>query len=356
MSLSDKKIEISMAGLGIIVVMGLIHVNKASFTPVQKEQDVVYEMPRPKLSFLSALFSLGDREVERKYINPFEKKKAVNKEAKVQDQTKKALPVVQAKKALAPKSVSALPVAKKMDVTIIPASENAPFSGGDDWKLAQGNSRPGISFSDNNQNKSATDSGNVEQQGDKMSGAQWRALILSEPTIENIQKMISAFRGGDLDSSSYYAIAEELFVDGRPERIGMAVALVKAAYTATSFTLAAQYADQVPVEFQNDLNEFLASFAIASRFSALAGALQAKNPEVVEIALQVVMNGYAKAKSGESVASDPREQRGQGKVTSVEEFNKFIPIFQTLSSSGNSVISAQALAALSQMQTTVASL
>lgn len=357
MNLSDKKIEISMAGLGIIIVMGLAHVNKTSLSPVQNEQDVVYEMPRPKVSFLSALFSLGDREVERKYVNPFEKKKAATaKEAKAQEQNKKIPPVVQSKKA-APKKISALPASKKVDVTVIPATERTSLGGGDNWSAGNGNNlNNALAYSDNKQKANGAETGKVEQQGDKMSGAQWRALILAEPTLENVQKMISAFRSGDLDSSSYYAIAEELFVDGRTERIEMAVALVKAAYTATSFTLAAQYVEQLPVEFQNDLNDFLASFAIASRFAALTGALQAKNPEVVEVALQVVMNGYAKAKLGQSVASDPRGERGDEKVTSVEEFNKFIPIFQTLSSSGNSIISSQALAALSQMQTSIASL
>lgn len=356
MSLADKKLEISMAGLGVIIVMGLAHVNKASLSPVQKEQDVVYEMPRPKVSFLSALFSLGDRDVERKYVNPFDKKKVAAKDAKAKEDAKKAPPVVQTKKTQVAKRVSALPPAKKMDVTIIPASGATALGGGDGWANGQANQRTGIAIADQNQGKVGSDSGNVEQQGEKKTGDQWRTLILAAPTVENIQKMISAFRSGDLDSSSYYAITEELFVDGRPDRLEMAVVLVKAAYTATSFTLAAQYLEQVPAEYQGELHEFLEGFAIASRFSALAGALQAKNPEVVEIALQVVMNGYAKAKSGQNVASDPRDQRGDGKITTVEEFNKFIPIFQTLSGSGNSVISSQALVALSQMQQAVASL
>ena len=97
MNYSERKIEMSILGLSILMVGALVYLFKAPVQNIVAEvQEIIYEMPRPKNSFLAALFDLNDREISRKYVNPFDKKKA---EAKKAEETKKAPAAVVAKKA-----------------------------------------------------------------------------------------------------------------------------------------------------------------------------------------------------------------------------------------------------------------
>ncbi len=75
MSFTDRKLEIAIGGSILVLILAMGYLLKTPVQAVLGEQDVVYEMPRPKRSFLAALFDLGDREVSRTYKNPFNKKK-----------------------------------------------------------------------------------------------------------------------------------------------------------------------------------------------------------------------------------------------------------------------------------------
>ncbi|MNT61518.1 hypothetical protein D3C86_1931470 [compost metagenome] len=73
------------------------------------------------------------------------------------------------------------------------------------------------------------------------------------------------------------------------------------------------------------------------------------------MAAQVVIEGYQAAKSG-NTATPPRASRGDEVVSSVSGYAKFVPIFKSLAQSGDATIAQLANSALSQMQTSVASL
>src|SRR5438445_9608298 len=156
MSFTDRKLEIATYALVAVMIGGLGYIFKTPVQAVLGNSDVSYEMPRPK-SFLATLFGLGleDREINRKYVNPFDKKKA---DAKKAADAKAAAP--SAPKAVAQKKAEtkkAADAAKKssVDVNVVGADVNPGLSGSD--IAAGGNGGAHANVENTNANTAAND-------------------------------------------------------------------------------------------------------------------------------------------------------------------------------------------------------
>ncbi|MFS4458345.1 hypothetical protein [Bdellovibrio sp. HCB2-146] len=350
MGFSDKKFEISMAALILVMLVGMGYVFKS---PVQKmvNGEFTFEMPRPK-AFFASLFDLGGREVSRTYINPFDKKKD-DKPVAAAD-TKKAPPAPPAKAAQAKKAPEKKKDAEKKPSVEVNVVQNSPKEGlagegsapADRSAKANGDSGP-------NQNTAAAD---AEKEKNKMAADQWRALLNAQPTKENVQKMAAAMTAGELDESSYLSIATDLIRSNNAQTQKLGVYALTFSYKAQAFGIASQYYDQLQPEAKTDAHAYLVSYATTGKLGILAGALQSSNAAVVEIAAQVVIEGYKKAQSNGG-ASDPRDSRGDVKSSGgVANYSQFVPIFQRLAQSSDSAIAQLAGSALSQIQVSVAAL
>nr|WP_295904813.1 hypothetical protein [uncultured Bdellovibrio sp.] len=349
MSFTDKKLEMSILGLTLVMVAGLSYVLKSPVQSVLNEvQDVIYEMPRPKNSFLAALFDLGDREVSRKYVNPFAKKK---EEAKKTAEAKKPVAPV-APKAVAQKKNAekkAEDPKKSVDVQIVGADTKVTW--GEDGFMNGGGSNSRV---ENVVNDSSPDKNPQQQAKNNLSGDQWTALLRAQPTKENVAKLIQAFENKEIDDQTYYAIVTDLYRSNKSETQALGLVAAKAAYNVKSFSITAQYYEQLAPEVQTQAHAYLMSYAVTARLPILASALGSANADVVETAAQVVLEGYRKAKEG--TPTDPRNSRGDVTTSSVASYSKFIPIFQQLAQSSDPAIKSLADTALSQIQTTVAAL
>lgn len=351
MSFTERKFETAILGLSILMVGGLGYLFKSPVHAILSEAaDVVYEMPRPTKSFLASLFDLGDREVSRRYVNPFAKKKTDDKKTAEAPKAAPAAPKAVAKKKAEEKKKDEK-ADKKVDVKIV----------GDDAKEGLGDS-DGLWASPpavlqraeevaGNQNPDES-----KQNKNALSGSQWRALILAQPTKENVAKLVEAYNAKYVDDSTFYTIVTDLFRDNKVENQELGLMAVKAAYNGQSFSVTAQYYDQLAPGVQEKAHAYLLSYAVTSRLSILMTALQGGHAEVVATAAQVVLEGYQKAKNGLSPTTDPRLSRGDVSVNSVASYSKFLPIFQQLSLSQDPEISGLANTALSQIQVAVAAL
>lgn len=349
MGFSDKKFEIAAGALVLVMVAALGYVLK---TPVQTaiaNTDFTFEMPRPK-AFFASLFDLNGREISRTYVNPFDKKK--KEEAKKPDVVK-TLPApkpaaVAAKKA-APKKEDA---AKKPTVEVNVAQES-PHEG-----VGADGIRPNAKTGKEGNNGAAGETAAAADPTDinKNSADQWRALLNAQPTKENVDKMVAALAAGELDSASFYSIVGDLLKNNKSETQKMGVyALSASGYKAQAFVLASEYYEQLASDAQSAAHAYLVSYATKGYLTILQGALQSSKASVVEVAAQVVIEGYQAAKSG-NTATPPRASRGDEVTSSVSGYAKFVPIFQSLAQSGDATIAQLANSALSQIQTSVASL
>jgi hypothetical protein len=349
MGFSDKKFEITVGALVLVMVGALGYVVK---TPVQKaiaNADFTFEMPRPK-AFFASLFDLNGREISRTYVNPFDKKK--KDEAKKPDVVK-ALPAPKPAAAVAKKAAPKKDDAAKKPTVDVNVVQDSPHEGvgADGIRPNAKNGREGSNGAGAGDTAAAD-----AKDATKNSADQWRALLNAQPTKENVDKMVAAFAAGELDSSSFYSIVGDLLKNNKSETQKMGVyALSSSGYKAPAFALASEYYDQLGSEAKTAAHTYLVSYATKGYLTILQGALQSTKASVVEVAAQVVIEGYQAAKSG-TTTTPPRASRGDEVASSVSGYSKFIPIFQSLAQSGDAAIVQLANSALSQIQTSVASL
>ncbi|KHD89158.1 MAG: hypothetical protein OM95_04865 [Bdellovibrio sp. ArHS] len=351
MGFTDKKLETAIIGVSIVLVGALGYVLRAPVQSAIAELEVVYEMPRPKTSFLAALFDLGDREISRKYVNPFAKKKEDPK--KTADNKAAAVPVKPvAQKKAEDKKKAENPAPKKVEVQIVGDDTKTGFGQDDFMNPGSG---PGQQFVDNsgNSNPKADD---TDAKKETLSGSQWQALLRAQPTAENVAKLVDAYNRKDVDDTTFYSIVADLFRSNKAETQALGLMAVKSIYNARSFAITAKYFDQMTPELKTQADAYLAGYAVTARLGILKSALQANDSDVVSAALQVVIEGYQKAKDGVVPNTDPRNSRGDVATNAVAGYSQFIPLLQQLTQSQDAAIANLAASGLGQLQTAVAAL
>lgn len=347
MDFVENKFEISVAALVLLMVYGMGTLLKNSWgNPALDSADVVYEMPRPK-SFQGTGLDLSDREIDRRFVNPFEKKKAeaaaAAKAAGVQAKaTAKAAD--QAKKNAAAKAAAA----KKPQVTarVIAKSNNGMTASEELTNNPTGYSYGGGSFGGPKQaaNNNAT---NANEDDNKMSADQWRSLLSAQPTKANMEKLIAAFKKSEIDESGFYTIIDDLLKSNKPESQALGLSGAQAFPTARSFVIVNQNNEHFTAELKTQSDAFLASYGQASRVAVLAGVLQSNDIESVTKATQIIITSYQQTTSGGTNGGRPG--RGEVNISSVSSYQKFIPLFQKLAQSSDSALAALANSALSAL-------
>lgn len=352
MSFTDKKFEIAILTLVAVLVGGLGYLMKSPVQAVLNNAEVVYEMPRPK-SFLAALFGLGleDREIDRKYVNPFDKKKADDKKktADAKDAKKPAAPAqVAAKKADAKKADAA----KKpsVDVKVVGNDAHNGLTGSD---IAKGTDGAGAGAIANN-NVPNTGAANDPNDENTLSGAQWSALLSAQPTKENAYKMVTAFISGKLDGASFYSIVNGLLKSTKADTQAVGLYALSPVYTSQGFTVVAENYELLSTANKNTAMNYMQSYGTKNASGALVGALKSNNATVVDHASDVIVQAYQS-----KLIADPRNTRGDVVSTSTPTAETYKPYIQTLKqlvNGSDSEIASIASDALSKMQSAVAAL
>jgi hypothetical protein len=358
MNFSDKKLETAIVVVSLVLVAGLGHLLKSPVQSVLGLPDLSYEMPRPKASFFAALFDLGERAISRQYINPFKDKKA---EAKKEAEKKKAentKSIAQAKKDS--KNKVETKNKPKVDVEVYGEDPNVNLGGDTANSDTYGVNQNVAADATGGKNKNKKEN---ETAKDQLTLDQWRALVLAQPTEENIAKMVAAFTSDELAADAFYGIVGELYRDNRPEVQALGLMAAKASYNALAFEVTAQYYASLSPDVQTKAYAYLMSYGSSTRLPALAVALKSNTAEVVELAGAVVVAAYQNSSSGGGspgngggITLDPRASRGDILTTSPANFAQFIPILQELAKSNDADIANMANSALSQMQNLVASI
>ncbi len=360
MGLSNKKLEIAILGLSGAIVFSLGFLLKTPEKTVLAIQNIVYEMPRPKTSFLSSLFNLADREITRRYDNPFAKKTKREKKAVTGRQplpernaasAKKAETKTQITQRTAKKRSENSAKNKKFDVQVVGEDSNVALAGDEIQMPVTVTPRPRPVAAVKSANPNPDDNQRIN-----LGGAQWRALILAQPSKQNISKLLETYNKSEIDDATFFMIVTDFFRDNKVERQIIGMAIVKSVYNQKSFSTVAAHYNELAPQAQDIAHTYLLSYAANSRLGILINALQSGMPETVSIAAQVVLTGYQKAKDGVNPAEDPRQSRGDGVLNSLANYTKFVPVFQKLSQSQDPAIANLANTALNQMQVSVASL
>lgn len=339
MDFENNKLEWGMALFAAVFIGGIFHLfgSMSGDAKAPEAQDVVYEMPRPK-SDLVGEFDLEGREIDRRYVNPFDKKKAqaADDAKKKDDAAKNAAKTAEAKKKTVIRK-------KKVDVDVVDAANDGGLSG-DQAPEATPQAAARVETAKNDA-APADDQNNKDQR----SPDQWKALLSGQPTKENMNKLVEALGKGEADEATFYEIIGSLLKSQKKDSHALAFYGLNSVPTAKSFAFVVQAESTLSADVKPTATQYLNSFAQPSRLSALAQAMQGNDGPVAVKAAQVVSTGVQQLRSGQG-STNPREVRGELRSSSLEAYARFIPIFQRWAQSSNQTYQQIANSLLPQLQ------
>ncbi len=350
MNWQENKLEISVImGLGI-TLFGLFSLFRPMSAPHGfGAKDITYEMARPN-SFTPGEYDLSQREIDRRYINPFEKveaptsangKKAVTAVAKKAD----------AKKAKDKKTQASNKKKPTSSVNVVDGRKNT-LSDSEEQKTAATNPP----FNQQNQNNNNTDkNAKDDQKKDGRSPDQWRALLLAEPTYENMKALMAAYSDKQIDDGNFYKIIQSLLENQNAQTQSVGLYGAQSFPSVQSFSLIVKSEDVLSGNSKKFAEEILLGYNQPQSISILGQVLRSNDDAIVMKAGDVILAGIQKYKKGESISEGNRTTRGDVKIRSASQYSVLIPILQQLSANQNTPVSQLAGSVLSQIQSLLAS-
>lgn len=345
MNFSENKFELGLVGFFVLAIVGLFQLfGSISSSDQVVPNEISYEMPRPKAD-LAGDFDLDGREIERNFVNPFDKKK---KEAQKEAAKKKAAaPAKKPAVAKAEEKKEETVAGNDVDVNIVGRESergSSPETAGSGAQHVQIQNRATAGAAE------AADAND-----DRLSPDQWRAMVLGAPTKENMAKLVAAYQEGKVDDGTFYGIIEDLMESQKPESQALALSGLRTVTTAKSFVLVAHKMNELSPQVKSAAQDYLMQYNHNQRLSVLAQVLQMNDVIAVTKASEIVLAGAQRARSGQTVTTTPREARGEVQTASLDSYSRFIPIYQRWAQSGNSTLQALASSVLAQLQQTIAS-
>lgn len=319
------------------------------------DPDISYSMPRPKnkSALYTWLFGLEGREIKYNEVNPFKDKKdaatiAGAKASVRKDQ--KGAPKIDPKKAVKDARANtpiAAPKAPEVTVNVVNANPENSVRGTAD---VNGGMTPGaVSAPLGNAAAAPAGGDNSPQELDGMSPAQWRALVVAQPSKENVKKLIEAFNKKEVDANTLYLIMNDLLQSSNADSQNAGLLLAQEVPSLKSYSAVAVNYDKLNTANKAKADTYFATYMQVSRLPVLAMALKSTDPVVVQHAVQTMVTGLQKVKPGTGTP-DNRPSRGVVSTARPNVYAQFIPILQSLIQGSDSSVAGLAQSALTQIQ------
>lgn len=345
MRIIERNIEILIIALIGLFILGVVYFQSLLKSGEFKSPEISYEMARPKSAFTGE-FDLQGREIERNLKDPFAKKdKLAPQNVAAQ---KPVAPVAAQKPAAAAKKAEDKKDDKKsgVQVTVV-----------DEAKKAMDDSFPAASSPYQSQKLSG---GRAITGGDKkeeavdnkkkenlMTEQQWRELVLSQPTTDNVTKLVQAYLKKEIDEEAYFKIVTELIENPEENTQVLGVYAISVVPNVNGFKYIAENYSKLNVKSQKYADNYLNSFAQPSKTGILEQALQSSNPILIEAASKVIVNSYKKVKSDSTLLGISSRDIGVSTAKyDTTYFDKFLQIIEDLKTSSNPSIVSIANSAL----------
>jgi len=355
MNWQDNKFEISViAGLGLTLFVLFSLFSPIGSRPGFETKDIAYEMARPN-SFTPGEYDLSQREIDRQYVNPFEKASAPTNSANSKQSVvtgKKP----DAKKGKNNKKIQAQNKKKPgVDVNVV---DNTKSTLSDSEKNTTSDANQLVFNEPNkpNQNRNKKENANEDQKNkDQRSPDQWKALLLAEPTYDNMRKLMRAYSDQEIDEASYYKIVQALIENQNPQTQSVGLYGAQGFSTLQSFTIIVKSNDVLSGNAKKFADQILVGYNKPQSVGVLGQALRSNDEAVVMKAAEIISTGIQKYKNGESIAEGNRTSRGDVKIKSASQYSVLVPILQQLANTPNASVSQLAGSLLSQIQSLLAS-
>lgn len=316
--------------------------------------NVDYEMPRPKA--YSKALDLSDREINRNVKYPESNTNTVNNipQSPNQNVAANAKKAEDAKKAEADKKRKAQQAAAakkreqerraRMQVNQVDTSRKSGMNPNRVADLDGGEFVGAAPVAPLAQVQNTED---PFENNNKLSAAQWRALMMGQPSNENISDFIAAYRKGEVTSMDFYAIVNELLLSTRSEQSSVALILLNGDPSPQAFEMLVTQQDAVTAEVRLSMQSLLNTYSNTNRFSVLSRLLNHTNPEVSVEAARLLDHALTQV----VLSQDPREIRGLASAPRPQDFQVFMASLQQILNMPDHPLFADAQGFLERIQT-----
>ncbi len=353
-----EKFLFIVAAVAITAFVGFFaFINKKSMSDkfnFAVETGINYKMARPDQAFSE--YTLEGREVDQVYegLTPEKKKEIAKKKAaaakakakvaakKKEDDKKK---LTQAKQKQARDSqLQALTQARQNELKKLLENQKAKNQSGDvSPTYATQVSSPENTVQDDGTGKSKP----------KKSYAEWRSLIFSSPTNENIGLFVTAFRKGEVTATELQAMAQDLLDQNDNTLKGLGLAILRSAPSLQSLSQLVHEQANVPAAFQSYVEAALVNYFLPQNITYLKSALQTRDQMLLSKVLSLLQTNLPRISQNDFSMFN---ERGRGSVTdvnvSIQSFIVLVPALTTLSSSNDETgLAGTAQQVLSLIQT-----
>lgn len=339
MNWQEHKLEWSVAlGLGLVLAslfFGFRSLQQRNF----ETADVSYEMVRPD-NFVPSEYDLSGRQIERKVLNPFEKiiaaiksiiKKDDKKAATVQAQATAQKAAEKAKKNEAKKAAAKpkfqLQVVERPEQTKrAQALASNPFRKVQNLNAPVAAALPAIPAEQDQVKESTAEAQEIKE------------ALLKEPSIENMQKLLSAVAGQKVTASEFFSLSKTLLNDSNPATQYVGLYGLQSFPQAQSFILTAQSYDRLNDQNKVYADQIMMSYSQPQRVSMLGEVLRSEDEEVVIKAGAVITVALDRIDQKENnIQSSVRGGlRGQSLPTTVSPYLGLVPVLEEVTSKSNS--------------------
>lgn len=350
MNWQENKFELSVVIGLVLALTGLF----ALFRPASSrsgfaDKEITYEMARPN-SFTPGEYDLSGREIDRRYENPFEKVEAPTKpgaDKKTATNAKKN----EAKKNNKDKKQADNKKKPTTTVNVVDDTKRT-LSDSEDQKAAA-TTPQNTNQKNSNQNKNDKTADNKDKDG--RSPDQWRALLLAEPSYENMKALMQAYSEKQIDESSYYKIIQSLIENQNSQIQSVGLYGAQGFPSVQSFSIITKNEDILTGNARNFAEQILMGYNQSQSIGILSQVLRSNDEVVVMKAGEIILAGIQKYRNGESITEGNRTTRGDVKIRSASQYSVLIPSLQQLAATQNANISQLANSVLSQIQSLMAS-
>ena len=206
------------------------------------------------------------------------------------------------------------------------------------------------------------DSGNTKEKEDrekkeKMTAAEWKSLILSQPTEANMQKMIKGLPSEEIELDTYLEISETLIKDNSQDKRRMGIWALTAIFRQEAFILSAHLAADADTATQKLLIDYMYNYNRVQTLGILDQVLKSQDAVAAAAAAQSITKAIETIKDGSNQVVN---ERGNGRTggsspptqqLTLSSYQRFIPTLKFVAEKNLNNLSQWAQTLLSQLQT-----
>jgi hypothetical protein len=187
-----------------------------------------------------------------------------------------------------------------------------------------------------------------KEKHDKKTAAEWKSLILSQPSEANVQKMMKALPAGEIDLETYLEISETLIKDNSQDKRRMGVWALTAVYKQEAFVLASHLVGDTDSATQKLLNDYMYNYNRSQTLGILDLVLKSQDTIAAAAAAQSITRAIQTLKSQQSSGS---HTGGTVQQLSLNSYQRLIPTLKFVIAKNLNNLSQWAQNLLSQLQT-----